>query len=185
MTKYRYLTLASAVLLPVFLSSCRQSPAPTANQYVPSATIQELMGFLIDPAAHQLWDSVSFTTDASGTHETRPDFPEEWQELRRAALVIVECANLLAVPGRRVALSAKTAEGEDIDLPLIQQRVDTRHEEVVAYAAALREVGGKLVLATEKQDVEALTELGGTLDTVCEGCHRAFWYPEHPPIDST
>jgi hypothetical protein len=194
MSQRRNFILACSVVVSTSMASCGQSPAPppvtgklasTANQYVPAATIQELMGVLIDPAADQLWDAVSITTDASGTHETRPYFPKEWQELRRAALVIVESANLLAVPGRRVALSAKTAEGEDFDLPLIQQRVDTRHNEILGFAAALREVGGKLVVATEKQDVEALTELGGTLDTVCEGCHRAFWYPEQPPIDAT
>jgi hypothetical protein len=181
MTDRHHQTFASALLASIMLAGCGQAP-PAADKYVPSATIQELMDAFVDPAADVLWNAVSTTSDADGTREVQPTTPEEWLDLRRAAIVIVESANLLAVPGRRVASGSKTMDGEAIDVPAIQQRVTAQHDDMVRFAAALRDIGGKLIVVAEKQDVEALTDLGGVLDTVCEGCHRVFWYPESPLI---
>jgi hypothetical protein len=161
-----------------------RDPAPLAIAYAPASTLQEIMDSVVDPAADAIWDAVSFTSDASGTHEKKPTTAEEWHQLRRASVVLVESANLLAVPGRKVAVTSKTLVNEDLDLAAIQQRLDTRHAEFSALASALRDVGLKLIAAADRQDVEAITELGGKLDEVCEACHRPFWYPEAPPLDA-
>ncbi len=190
---YKY--FAALLALVALTSSCGQPAAPArsmaipapdvaANSYQPSATFQELMDSIVDPAADHIWDAVTFTSDASGEHEKKPTTAEDWQQFRRAAITLIESANLLAVPARRVAVSAKTAEGEELAVAAIQQRLDTRHAEIVGFASALRDVGNKLVTAADRQDVAAVTELGGTLDNVCEACHRVFWYPEHPPPES-
>ena len=48
----------------------------------------------------------------------------------------------------------------------------------------MRDIGVKLVVAIDSKDVAALTDLGGTLDQVCESCHTKFWYPDQKPIDT-
>jgi cytochrome c556 len=35
-------------------------------------------------------------------------------------------------------------------------------------------------VAADKRDVAAITDVGGTLDEVCESCHKLFWYPDEP-----
>ncbi len=179
------------MLLPGLLVGCGESPPPVAatkpepasSYYVASATLQELMDSMVDPAANQLWNAVSFRADASGTHEIKPTTTEEWHQLRRAAIVIVESANLMAVPGRRVAVGSTTQAGADLDVSAIQKRVATRHEELMGFAAGMRDIGGKLVTAADQKNLAALDELGGELDTICEACHKSFWYPEQPPVD--
>jgi hypothetical protein len=33
------------------------------------------------------------------------------------------------------------------------------------------------IQAIDRRDLDAMLELGGTLDEVCESCHITFWYP--------
>ena len=61
------------------------------------------MDAFIDPAADHIWDAVAITVTAKGREEKYPRTDEEWKELRRRAIQIMEGANLLLVPGRRVA----------------------------------------------------------------------------------
>ena len=81
------------------------SEAATAAQspYKPAATFQEIMDSVVDGASEYLWDAVSTSVDAKGLHEYQPRTDAEWHELRRRAVQLAEAANLIAVPGRRVA----------------------------------------------------------------------------------
>jgi len=93
--------------------------------------------------------------------------------------MLAEAANLIAVPGRRVALENKTVETADpLKVMEIQQRIDTNYDQLVGFSGALREISLDLVAAADRRDVIAITQLGGTLDAVCESCHKVFWYPE-------
>lgn len=163
------------------------SPAPhessgSAAAYHPTATFQEIMDSVVDPSADFVWNSVSTMSDESGIHEKQPRTDEEWHEVRRHAIVLAEAANLIAVPGRRVANGSTTVENKDaLDVTTIQQRLDTRHEELVGFASAMREIAVRLVAAADKKDTVEITDLGGTLDEVCESCHKVFWYPELAP----
>lgn len=140
------------------------------------------MDSVVDPSADFIWNSVSTVSDESGTHEKQPRTDEEWSEVRRHAIVLAEAANLIAVPGRRVANGSTTVEDKEaLDVTTIQQRLDTRHEELVVFAGALREIAVKLVAAADKKDPIAITESGSALDDVCESCHKVFWYPELVP----
>jgi hypothetical protein len=150
-----------------------------ASPYRPTATFQEIMDSVVDPAGDYIWKAVSTTVDAKGIHETRPRTDAEWHQLRQRAIMLVEAANLIAVPGRRVAYGDKTIEEVGpLDVAPIQRRLDTQHDALVGFAGALRDVGLKLVAATDRKDVDAITEHGGTLDEVCEACHKVFWYPD-------
>jgi hypothetical protein len=61
------------------------------------------MESIIDPSADALWGAVKTVVDQEGVHETSPKTPEEWLEVRRAAVRIIEGANLLIMPGREAA----------------------------------------------------------------------------------
>ena len=162
-------------------SAADAAAAAASSPYKPSSTNQELMDSVVDFASDYIWNAVSTTADKKGLHEVQPHTEEEWHELRRRAVLLVEAANLIAVPGRKVAHGDKTVEDQQpLDVAMIQQRLDTRREQLVGFAGALREVSLKLVDAADKHDVAAITDLGGKLDEVCESCHKVFWYPDEP-----
>src|SRR5689334_6662313 len=75
-----------------------RAPAPETLQ--PIATIQELMQAEVDASADNIWDAVETTTTASGEATKQPRTPEEWREIRRNAIVLIEAANLLTVAER-------------------------------------------------------------------------------------
>lgn len=160
--------------------------AATTSPYQPVATFQEVMDSVVDPAADYLWEAVSSKADAQGTHDFAPHTAGEWHQLRQRAVVLVEAANLIAVPGRRVAYGTTTIEKiGPLDVDKIQQRLDTQHEQLVGFAGALREISLKLVADVDRKDTEAIMEHGGTLDEVCEACHKVFWYPDQAaPTDT-
>jgi hypothetical protein len=150
------------------------SPSP----YQPAATFQEIMDSVVDPSSDYIWHAVSSGIDAKGLYENKPRNAAQWHEFRRRAIALAEAANLIAVPGRRVARGDRTAESnEPLPIAEIQGRLDRQHDQLVGFAAALRDVSMKLVDAADRQDVAAVTDLGGTLDDVCEACHLVFWYP--------
>jgi len=149
---------------------------------VPSSTFQEIMDSVVDPAADYVWESVSYRATLKGVTERRPRTDADWHQLRQHAIVLVEAANLISVPGRKVAATNKMVEdGAPLDVLAIQRRLDASHDSLVAFANGLRNVGQQLVDAANRHDVDAITDLGGTLDEACEACHRTFWYPDEPP----
>ncbi len=155
------------------------SAATTSSPYQPTATFQEVMDAAVDPTSDFIWNAVSTSQDATGVHENQPRTAEEWHTFRRNALLLAEAANLIAVPGRHVANGDKTIKDtQPLDVAQIQQRLDANREALLGFAGAMREVAMKLVAAADQKDVAAITDLGGTLDEVCESCHKVFWYPE-------
>jgi hypothetical protein len=161
------------------------APPAAAGPYQASATFQEIMDSEVDFSSDYIWKAVATIVDAKGVHEFQPHTDAEWHEFRRRAVILMEAANLIDVPGRRIANGDKTVEeGQPLPTAEIQKRYDTQHDQLVGFAGALRDVSAKLVAAADRKDVSAVTELGGTLDEVCEDCHKVFWYPDQPPIDS-
>ena len=59
-----------------------------------------------------------------------------------------------------------------------QAAIDKDRAAFVVFATALQAVGGEFLAAIDKRDLEAFTTAGGTLNEVCEACHKRFWYPE-------
>jgi hypothetical protein len=49
---------------------------------------------------------------------------------------------------------------------------------LAAFAQSNRTVALQLVDAVDRRDVQKLSDLGGSLDEVCEACHKTFWYPD-------
>jgi hypothetical protein len=135
----------------------------------------------VDPSADFIWASVSSSVTKQGLEEHRPHTDKEWHELRRRAIVLAEAANLLSISGRRAANGNSTLEEVGpLDTAAIQKRLDANPVALAGFADGLRSVSLQLLEAIDKRDVAGISNLGGTLDEVCEACHLTFWYPDAP-----
>jgi hypothetical protein len=143
------------------------------------ASIKELMDAEVDPAADFLWDSVATISRLDGIEERRPRTQEEWQEVRRHALTLIEATNLLVMSGRRVSHTYVAAAGDDeLDSNQAQAKIDADHAAFVGFAQGLRAATAEALRAIDKNDAEALFETGSVIDAACENCHTVFWYPK-------
>jgi len=150
-------------------------------QFAVTATFQELMDAEMDATSEKIWGAVSIVNDKSGTHQKTPSTPEEWQELRRQAIRLAETGNLLMIPGRPVAgpnVKTTLKSLEPLDVATIQKRLAANPAALTAFAQSSRTVALQLVDAIDQRDVQKLSDLGGSLDEVCEACHKTFWYPD-------
>jgi len=143
-----------------------------------SATLQDLMDAEIDPAADYIWAAVGTVVTRAGTEERRPHGDEEWRELRRRAIVLVEATNLLMMPGRAVSAAPIPSEGPGVlDSAEIAANLRRDPAAFAGFAVNLRTAGLAVLAAIEAKDADALSKAGETLDAACESCHVANWYP--------
>src|SRR5918999_333890 len=91
-------------------AACRGNETPASEEAaakparMPDATIRDLMVTVIDPAADGIWFAVKSETTREGTViDTQPRNEEEWQTVRRAAMTLIDGADLIMMPGRKVA----------------------------------------------------------------------------------
>lgn len=139
------------------------------------------MQSIIDPAADPLWESVETTVTAKGTEERQPRTEEEWKTVRHQAITLIEGANLLIMPGRRVVHAGKSLEDAHVaginKAEDIQKLIDDNPAAFESYATALRAAGEQALSAIDARDVTGLVNAGGTIDAACEQCHLHYWYP--------
>jgi hypothetical protein len=142
-------------------------------------TIKDLMDSIVDPSADVVWGAVGTVVDQDGAHETFPKTQEEWLNVRRAAIRIVEGANLLMMSGREAAPPGSKSEAPGVELEPSEITVLIRKKRTSfdAFARALQAVGAEAVHASDAQDTAALLDIGGRMQDVCESCHQTFWYP--------
>lgn len=184
----------STLMIATLLGACDKpaapeaSPSGSASPFKPTAGIQDIMAAMIDPSADFLWESVSTTVTEQGVEEKQPRTDEEWNELRRHAIILTESANLLMIEGRHVAREGKRLEDHgtpgNLTLDEVEQAIAKDRAIFVGFSQALHDVGVTLLKATDNKDVQAIMSAGETLDGVCEGCHLKFWYPGQkiPPL---
>jgi hypothetical protein len=183
----RISALAFAHFLPFALSACTPTPPPQPPSATSAASIQELMTSIVDPSADALWEAVSSETTANGVKEQQPRTEQEWQAVRNHALVLIEAARLLGVPGRAVTKPGKTLEDAHVTGisggPEIQAHIDATSPLFQARAAELGESAQAALAAIEAKDPARLLAAGGKIDQACERCHMVYWYPNaaQPP----
>ena len=143
------------------------------------STIRDLMDSIIDPSADVVWGAVGSVVDQDGVHDTFPKTQEEWLNVRRGAIRIIEGSNLLMMPGREAAPpgSKSEAPGVELEPPEITALIKKNRRSFDAFARTLQVLGIEAVRAIEAQDTAALLEIGGRIQDACEGCHQVFWYP--------
>ena len=183
--------VASAPVLAAAPTTPAQAPIPAAALTAPfplTASIQDLMDSVIDPAADALWDSVSITQTRKGTVFHQPRNAQQWQEVRRRAIALIEGCTLLAMDGRQLVTpgSAVLDQGTSgvLSAEEGQKRLDSQHAAFVQFASALRDAGTQMLAAIEKKDAQGMMNAGAAIDGVCESCHLMFWYPNQviPPL---
>jgi hypothetical protein len=143
-------------------------------------TIKDIMESIVDPSADVLWGAAGTVIDKEGVQELAPKTPEEWLDVRRAAVRIVEGGNLLMIPGREGAPPGVKSEvpGVELEPAQITALIKKNRKSFDGFARALQALGLEALRATEAKSVPSLADIGGRMEDVCEGCHQTFWYPQ-------
>jgi hypothetical protein len=140
----------------VLIAACDRGPAPPP--YRPVVDVKELMSAILEPAAERYWDAVGTVVDERGTTEIAPKTAEEWEEVRRSALLVAESGNLLMMPSRvRDALEWVTFSRAMID----------------AASAAADSAGARRA--------SAVFDAGAVLYETCTQCHAKYAVEQQRP----
>ncbi len=162
-----------------------QAARQTGHAPVP-ASVQQTMDLLIDPASDALWAAVGTEETATGSHLRAPRNADQWQKVAGYAQSLVDGSKRLQVPGLPVGANAHSRLA-DADTPgtrtAAQIRADIDADPARFRAAAIRleEAANQALTAAHAHDPDGLLAAGAALDTACEACHAAYWYPRTPP----
>lgn len=167
------LATAGAVAVLGWTASSNAQNAQSGQDYVPQATLVEIMNSMIMPFADTVWGAVVYEDTIKG-----PATDEGWQEARNAAVALAESANLLMIPNRPVAGPDDAAGEGELSPQQIAELIEKNRSAWVGYARALHETAMQTIQAIDARDAEKLSDSGGAVDAVCQACHQQFWYPE-------
>jgi hypothetical protein len=176
--------LLVVLLLVLIATGCRRASEAAAPEgalppFVPDLTIKDLMLNVIDTNADVVWLSVTTVASDKGLIETRPKTDEEWTRVKGAAITLAEAANLLMIPGRKVAPDDHKSEVPGIELegPEMDALIAKDPQAFYKHARDLYAAAMIAAQAAEKKDADKIFEVGEAIEHACEGCHRAYWYP--------
>ena len=181
--------VAGLIAVSALVACGQQSAAPAqdaattapASPLQATAGVQDIMKYMIDPAADFLWESVSTSVTGQGTETHQPRTDEEWDAVRQQAIILTESANLLLVENRHVAREGVHLEdhGTPGNLTAAESEEAIRKDRAsyVSFARALHDVGAAMLKAADERNPQGIIDAGDTMDQVCEGCHLKFWYP--------
>src|SRR5215210_358417 len=157
---------------------CSRSVSPETS-LAATATIKDLMDAMVGPSAEYLFDNIVEIVDESGTIDKTPKTDEEWAEVRRRALMLVEAPNLLVTPGRKVGKPGEKPEYPEVELgpEQIQQLIDGDRDAFVRRARRLQDAATLALKAIDARDKRELFAKLGDVDKACESCHLHYWYP--------
>ena len=175
MKTYRRFLLAGLLLMG---AACTKAP-PAEPDLDKPATIKDIMDSMVDPSGEFLFESVQEISDEHGVSEKAPQTEEEWNEVRRRAVTLIEAPNLLVMPGRKVARPNEKPERQEIELPpdRIQQLIDADRVGFVNHAKDLQNAATMALKAIDARDKIGLFDALMFLDKACENCHLQYWYP--------
>ena len=182
MRRFRWLVLLSMSMFAI-AAACNQAAAPpppaSESPLRPTATIKDIMDSLVDPSADVLWESVATIVTAKGTDERRPRTDEEWANVRRNAVRLLEATNLLVMEGRHVAKPGEKSENPGIELePEQMEKLMTEDRaSFLELAHGLYDAALPALKAIDAKNAEGLLDAGEGIDTACENCHLKYWYP--------
>jgi hypothetical protein len=176
----KYLLLVLSVATAAACVSQQQAPAPAQPEYMPTATVREIMNSIIDPSADAVWGAVETTVSAEGIQEKYPRTDEEWLAVRRQAITLLEASNLLKIPGRAIAKPGETSEFPEVELvpEKVKELVDKDPVSWGKYAQALHDATADVLKTIDAKDPEAFLNMGDGIYQACEMCHMQYWYPD-------
>jgi hypothetical protein len=163
----------------VLAGACGSRQQQPQEEYRPTATIKDIMDSLVDPSADVLWESVATVVTAAGTDERAPRTDDEWANVRRSAIRLLEATNLLQMPGRHVAKPGEKSENPGIELgpEEIEGAINQDRAAFIAFAHGLHDAALPALRAIDARDAQGLGDAGEKIDTACENCHLRYWYP--------
>lgn len=175
MIAYRRVLAASCVAFAVACSSTRPAGPPLLS----TSTVKDIMDAMVDPSADYIFDSVAQIADEHGITEKAPHTAEEWKEVRRRAVQLLEAPNLLVMPGRRAARPGERSDNPKVELQPeeIQKLIDADHTAFAARARTLQDAAQAALQAIDRKDAKGLFDAAGQIDKACENCHLHYWYP--------
>jgi hypothetical protein len=146
----------------------------------PVATIKDIMDSIVDPSADALWHSVATVSSAKGIEDRQPRTDEEWANVRRDAIRLVEASNLLVLEGRHVARPGEKAENSGVELEpeKIEKLINDDRHAFVELAHGLQDSALPALTAIDAKNADALLAAGAAIDRACESCHLKYWYPD-------
>jgi hypothetical protein len=158
MTNFMSFTRANLILslftFSVLVSCAKKEPEPLVESFVSYLNINQLMNWVIDPAADAVWDSVAWYSTTSGEKMIAPKTEEQWSNLRNSAATLMEASNLLLINER--------AKGD---------------EKWIKFAKNLGLSAQKALVAIDAKNPQAVFDTGTLIDGACEDCHKVFAYP--------
>jgi hypothetical protein len=157
--------------------ACHRTPPPSPLQ--PEATIKDIMDSMVDPGADVLWESVATTISAAGIEELQPTTDDDWKNVHRNAVILVEATNLLKMDGRHVAKAKEKSENPGIELEpeQMEKLINDDRPAFIRFAKGLHDAAMPALKATEDRNPVALLDAGEPIDKACENCHLKYWYP--------
>lgn len=172
--------LTMSILLLTACAEQQSQPAAPQPQYQTTATVRDIMDSVVDPAADVVWGAVETIVSAKGVEEKFPRNDEEWQNVRRSAIMLLESSNLLKIPGRAVAQPGEKPDNPGIELApeQISELIEKDRASWNNYAQALHDATKQVLKTIEAKDAEGLLNMGDGIYQACEKCHMHYWYPE-------
>ena len=187
-------TRAGLVLLIGTIAACSSSkPTPPVAQTTdtpqaalwgdvkPVVSVKELMKYMIDPMADNIFNAVGTTVTSQGTVDVEPKTEEDWDKIRVGAVSLAEGASLLKIrrpftpPGDEN--NSTGPDAVELSPAQITAKVERDPVEWNARIAALSNVALEAIDVVKRKDVNELWDVGENLDKACEACHRSYWYP--------
>jgi len=173
-------------------SSSKPAPAPAQTtdtrqaaalwgDLKPVVSVKELMKYMIDPLADNLFNAVGSTITKQGIIDIEPKTEDDWDKIRIGAVTIAEGIYLLKVrrPFTPPGDENDSAGPHPVELSPAQitAKVERDPVEWNARIEALRNVALEALDVVKRKDVKELWDVGENLDKACEACHRSYWYP--------
>jgi hypothetical protein len=167
-------------------SSAKPAPSATAGAALLGdmkavVSVKELMQYMIDPIADNIFDAVWTDITPTGTIDYMPKSDEDWDKVKTGAVTIAEGAYLLKVPRPFTppgdVNNSTGPNPPELSPTQIQAKLDADPVLWNAKIEALRNVALEVLEIVKKKDVEALFAASEDLDQACESCHLEYWYP--------
>jgi hypothetical protein len=151
------LRYSSCALLALLVACDKAPPSPGTRAAGPAmfkaaVTTKQLMAEVTEPAANVYWEAVGSVTDRNGTVDRVPKSDDEWNAVRNAATVVAESGNLLMLDARA-----------------------RNHDEWMALARSLVEVGERARKVAEARDTKAVFDMGAEMYDACVNCHAIYY----------
>src|SRR2546427_10678583 len=91
------------VLLSAMIAACSSRPSDSPQpaglwgDVKPVVSVKELMKYMIDPVADNIFNAVGTTVTKDGVVDTEPKTDEDWDKIRVGAISLAESADLLKI----------------------------------------------------------------------------------------